>query len=850
MYYLTVAPTVSFWDCGEFIATSYIMGVPHPPGNPLYVIIGRFFSILPIAGEVALRVNLISVVSSAASVFVAFWLILRLTLNGKDQIPSGPARIGLGIGAFAGALVMGLSYTFWSNAVEAEVYGPSMLIMLITAYVALLWARDTAKPGNDRRLILIAYLLWLSLGIHMTTFILSIPIVLYMAYIDYTKDDFERWPVWILLSLFVLYAMPLQTQFLDLFGVDISAFELESFFIIMCLALASSLAMYFLGRAKNSAAAKIWALTITVFAAGAVGYSTQAYIPIRAAQKPAINENDPSDWPRFKAFLERKQYGQESMVTRMFTRRGSWQSQFVSNPDFGLLRLLSEQYSSPDARLTIARNNPGGGGVDFGLSLSIVYLLFFGLAGIMEAFRRSHEDGAFIILTMVLCTVGLVFYLNFSDGSYNRTIAPIAEVRDRDYFYTPGFMFYGILIGVGLAALMEWAGGLVSIGASRLRKFSRPIFALVIAVAVFLPIHTAAAHYYRVDRSGNYIPWDYAYNILESCDQNAVLFTNGDNDTFPLWFIQEVAGVRTDVRVANLSLLNTPWYIHQLKDQMGVPITLTRAQIDNLMPMRVQGYDRIWRVQDEMVKHIITNSQRNGWNPPVYFAMTVAADNRLGLEDYLILEGMVHRIVETTAKDRVNTGVGWKIFGNPAHFRGVADPNVYKDENDYRLIANYVSAMFQMVDAYEKQGSSDSALVIAEKAVALRPALSMWQAYAYLVKLYAYNGKLDGVDTIVAELTPETGEKVLLAVGQDLIMNKHFQEASALLRKALDRNPSSFPALNNLVVIYYQRGDSALAEATIGKFRTQNVGDPELMRSVDEMLQRLKPSQTAISETP
>jgi len=841
LYYVSKAPTASFWDCGEFIATSYILGVPHPPGNPLYVLIGRLFTLLPISNVIAVRVNMISVISSAASVFVAFWLILRLALNNKSEIPAGLVRIGIGFGAFAGSLIMGFSYTFWSNAVEAEVYGPSMLLMLIISYLALLWAADFEKRGNDRKLMLIAYLLWLSLGIHMTTFIVSIPIVLYMAYIDYAKGGFERWPVWVLMGLFVLYAAPIQTQVLGILGIDISAFELESFFLIMGVASAGAIVMFLIARSTKAASASVWSLTLGVLLFAAIGYSTQAYIPVRAAQKPAINENDPSDMDRFKSFLERKQYGQESMITRMFARRGSWQNQFVDNPNFGLVRLLSEQFASPDARL--AASNGGipaeAGKANFGFSLWVVYVIIFGFIGIIEAYRRSGPDGAFIIFTMLLCTVGLVFYLNFSDGSYNKLIAPIAEVRDRDYFYTPGFMVYGILIGVGLAAFLEWAGGLGAQTNSILKKLSKPLFGIAMLIGLFLPIHTAFASYDRVDRSGNYIPWDYAYNLLQSCDKNAVLFTNGDNDTFPLWFIQEVDKVRKDVRVVNLSLLNTPWYIHQLKDQMGVPIEMTYDEIDSLVPIRIQGYERIWRVQDEMVRHIVTSGQRARWNPPIYFAMTVADENRLGLEDHLILEGMVLRVVDSSGKDRVNTDIGYRIFTDRLHFRGIADPDVFKDENDYRLISNYVAAMFQVVEAYDQRNQSDSALAVAEAAIELRPPYSIWQAYAYLMKIYALQSKLDKIRAMIDDMDLISAERTGVTVARDLTVSGNLDSAEKLLKIMLDKFPSSASALSNIAIIYYQTGDTASAAEAIETFRSKNREDAALLQRVDDTLRKI-----------
>ncbi len=840
IYYITSAPTVSFWDCGEFIATSYIMGIPHPPGNPLFIIIGRFFSMLPIAGNISVRINLISVLSSAASVFVAYWLILRLTIGNRDEMPEGNARIGLAVGALAGSLIMGFAYTFWSNAIEAEVYGLAMLLMLIITYLSLLWSQNIGKPGNDRLLILISYLLWISLGIHLTTFLLTIPLALYLAYIDYKKSNFEHWPIWLVLILFVLYVVPIQTQILSIVGINNSPFELESFFIIMGAAFIASLVMFILTWQKGARSARIWGLTLLILIFGGLGYSNQAYIPVRAAEKPAINENDPSNWPRFKAFLERKQYGQESMITRMFHRRASWQNQFISDPDFGLFRQLTEQFASPNSKLTLySRQGEGDSqGVDFGLNLWLIYVVLLGIGGMMEAVKRSRPDGLYITLTMLLCTVGLVFYLNFSDGS--RAIAPLAEVRARDYFYTPGFMYFGILVGVGLSAFLEWLGKRSALAFGIGHRWQKLLFPVALVMAIALPINTIRANFAHNDRRGNYLPWDYANNILQSCDQNGIVFTNGDNDTFPLWCIQQVDKVRTDVRVVNLSLLNTPWYIHQLKDQMHVPINLSYDEIENLHAARIEGTNGIWRVQDEMVKEIITNSQANGWNPPVYFAMTVSNDNRLGLNDHFISEGMVYRVVETAGPDRMNTAVGQRIFGNPAHFRGLGDPKVKKDDNDIRLTSNYISGMFQLVEAYQKQGKIDSALAMAEAAVRLRPPETLWQAEGYLAKMYASAGKYQKVDSLLGATDKETGEKIGLAVAQDFLANKNYDPAEQTLKITLSRYPWSFTALNNLVMVYYQKGDTLEANALISNFRNAYSNDKALMAAVDDMVQRIK----------
>lgn len=835
IYYITKAPTVSFWDCGEFIASAYIMGIPHPPGYPMYVIIGRLFTLLPIASDIAVRVNLLSVVGGAASVWLAFWLILRIII-GKGDKPGGFAGLGLGIGAFSGALIMGFSRTFWSNAVEAEVYTLSMFLMLLINYLALLWSHGDGYRKRDNIIILISYLAWLSLGIHMTTFIIIIPSILYLTWIDFKETGLRRWPVWAVMSLFVLYAVPLQSDIMWFLGFDISRYELESFILIFLLAFVGILFMSLVLWLKKSENLKAWLLALSIMIAAVLGYSSQAYIPIRAAQKPAINENAPSDWSSFKGFLERKQYGQESMFRRMFQRRGSWVNQFITHPRFGFLGILSLQYASPDAKIVLYESREDGGG-DFSVSFPMIYILIFGLLGVFESIRRSPPEGIYVILTTLLCTAGLVIYMNFSDGMYASLKAPIAEVRNRDYFYTPGFMYYALLIGVGMASVLRIIGKTADTSLSA-RRLSRIWFGLACAVVLAMACHTAAANFEPNDRRGNYLPVDYARNILDSCDKDAVIFTNGDNDTFPLWYIQEVEGYRRDIRVANLSLLNTSWYIRQLKYQKNLPITLTNDAIDSLRAFRISNSDRIVRIQDQMLQHIITENQSSGWKIPLYFAITVPGENRLGMEDHMVMEGMAYRLVETSGEERVNTDVGMKIFRNQANFRSIADRSVGKDENDRKLIMNYTVAIFQIADDYIERGILDSAMMAVDIGIELYPVDRPWQIDAYKARIWAVRGRFDQVSAI-AERSSE-GEKILLSASQDLIKYSEFDKARELLIATLKRYPSSLTAFNNLAAVYYQDGDSEAFDDLAEKFRTENSGDPIIVASMEQIVSRLK----------
>ncbi len=836
VYFITKAPTVSFWDCGEFIASSYIMGVAHPPGYPMYIILGRFFTLLPIAGDIAVRVNILSVLGGAASVFAAYWLILRVIL-GRGFQPTGLGRIGIGLGALSGALIMGFSRTFWANAVEAEVYTLSMFLMLVIHYLVLTWAQDRSENRNDNLLILISYLAWFSLGIHMTTFIIVLPAVMYLAYVDYKENDFARWPVWAIMAFFFLYAFPIHIEIVRLIGFDISSYELETFIFMFGAIFIGVALITVITRIRKSASFKVWILSLGVLASALIGFSSQAYIPIRAAHNPAINENDPSTWGRFKGFMERKQYGQESMVRRMMKRRGSWVNQLITHPRFGFLGVFNSQYADPEAKITIFESGQGKGRTDFSVSLPMIYILIIGLYGVFELSRGSPADGMLMIFITLLCTIGLVVYINFSDGLYNTRIAPFAEVRARDYFYTPGFMYYGIIIGIGLSYLLAKAGRFADTALSR-KKIITGMFGLSCLLAVGMAVHTTAANFEHNDRRGNYLPFDYAKNILDSCDPDAIIFTNGDNDTFPLWYIQQVEKYRVDVKVANLSLLNTSWYIRQLKDNMNVPITFSDSEIDELRTVRLANSGTVYRIQDQMLHHILTNIQSGGWITPVYFAITVPTANRIGIDDNLVMEGMAYRVVESPGQNKVNTEIGLRIFGDPGNFRGIADESVTKDANDRKLINNYLVAIFKIADEFYKRGQIDSAMVFTQLALDLQPVNTPWQIDAYLARLYGAMEKYEEIARL-AEKSPE-GENIYLLASQDLLKEGELGKAKVILEMTLARYPSSVAALNNLSAVFYQNNDMESFDLLVAKFRAENGNDPKLLAAVDQVVERLK----------
>ena len=782
VYLRTMAPTVSFWDCGEFIACTYILGIPHPPGSPLFMLIGRIFTLIPLFDQIAARVNLISVITSALTVWMGYLLIVKLVGRWGKEDPSLWLRMGRYAGGMVGSFFLAFSMTFWSNAVEAEVYGLSMFLMLLILYLALIWMDNRTTPKGDKLLILIAYLSLLSTGIHMTIYLVMPAVFLLFVLADRQKLlDWRFWITGLVLVLVIHSVIP--------FMVSLSIW----LFVTLMFTLFSD-------------RRKVWALCLLITCAGGMGYSTQLFIPIRSSLDPAIDENNPSDWRSFKAFLERKQYGQQSMISRMFHRRGTWANQFGNKERMGFWGFFREQYMHR--------------------SLWAVPI-FLGLLGIWEQIRRRKREGVVLLLLVLACTVGLVLYMNFADGTRpDRLTGEIIrlEVRDRDYFFTPGFMFFALSMGLGAFGLIKTLGNLVE----RRLKFLRPVLGIIVAVLLVLPLLALKKNYHRNDRTGNWIPYDYAYNHLMSCDKDGMLITNGDNDTFPLWFLQNVEKIRQDVRVINLSLLNADWYILQLKDIWNVPIDLTYEQIKGIPtrmsdgryaprprvpyydPIRKQKkflfpyYDeksgRVMRIQDMMVENILL---ANKWRYPFYFSRTTPSSNRVGLDDHVRKEGLVDRVVAEEGKNMIDPEKFHKNLWEVYQYRGLADMsagsigNVYKNETTVGLLVNYSERFIELAEYYLRNNQTDKAKAELEKAASVLP--DYYRTHLQLYKLYMDDGDtakadslLEGYRARMNTLIRKCPEILLYYQYLGLVYQaqEKFDQAEKIMQKAYKINPS------------------------------------------------------------
>jgi hypothetical protein len=313
-YCLTMAPTVAFWDCGEYVASMSSLGVPHPPGNPLFIMMGRSAYVLfGIFSNPVLRINLLVVLLSTATVLLIYLIIVRVLVAVFGPPDTGVRRLGVHIPAAAGALCAAFGYTFWFSAVEQSERNPSVFFVALSTWIALVWAQSKSSQ-RDRILILCAYITYLGIGVHMMAMMALIPVFIFVILVD--REKLVDWRLWItcLLMGMVIY--------------DVAMF-LWAGPLVAALTFAFSFA-------KGPGGPR-WRLCFWIAAFALLGYSVQFYIPIRSALNPAIDENHPIvqidksgkvRWGAFKACLERKQYGAESMITRMFWRRGSWGAQF------------------------------------------------------------------------------------------------------------------------------------------------------------------------------------------------------------------------------------------------------------------------------------------------------------------------------------------------------------------------------------------------------------------------------------------------------------------------------------------------------------------------------------------
>ena len=719
VYTLTLEPSTSFWDSGEFIASAYKLQVVHQPGAPLFLMLGKVFSLL--AGSdtsrVAFWINMISALASAATILFLFWTITALAkkvLWKTGEKLSQWELISIMGSGLVGALAYTFSDSFWFSAVEAEVYALSSLCTAIVFWAILKWDQHADEPYADRWLIFIAYIMGLSIGVHLLN-LLAIPAIALVYYFRRSKTRTSAGTILsllagILILAFIQYGIVQYTikfaAYSDLFFVNTLGLGFGTgvgFFVILLITSLTAGIFYSINGKKLYLLTAITAFAALMFIGGGLsglivaaiilagleyilgirekrrvlnlalisivfiifGYGSFAMIVIRAKADPTLNNSDPDNAFSLLSYVNREQYGDRPLVygqyfdskpidskqgdiiyrkgkekyenagqkyervydrntlmPRMFSDdpqhvgfyrdwMGMKEDQsptFLDNLGFLISYQTSFMYTRYFAWNFIGRQNDEQGHGDYihGNWLSGIrfidnmllggqyelpksqlennafnrfYFLPFilGIIGAFWHFKRNQKDAGIVGLLFFFTGIAIVLYLNQN---------PL-QPRERDYAYTGSFYAFAIWIGLGVAGITDFFR-------SKLKPANAAFLATIIGLLA-APILMAKEGWNDHDRSTKFTARDMAADYLESCQPNAILFTYGDNDTYPLWYAQEVENIRPDVRVVNLSLLGTDWYIRQMKKKVNEADALPISMPDEKF---VQGVRDVMGYQD------------------------------------------------------------------------------------------------------------------------------------------------------------------------------------------------------------------------------------------------------------
>lgn len=750
-YMLTVQPTVPFWDCGEFSASAIWQQVPHPPGAPLFLMIGKVFHTLIPFGDDGWRINMVSVVASAVTIWLLYMITVLVIKNfRKEGIQSLGDAIAVYGSAFIGAAAFTFSDTFWFNAVESEVYAASTLFVAVVVFLMMKWNEQADNPGHEKYLLLIAYLMGLSTGVHLLSIltIFSIVLLVYFRKYKFSVAGFIVMGIIALFTFFVIYPVVVKYIPALLAGHtpgknEAHEYAIENSTFLTVMTVGAILAVIF-GFWKSMQSTKdVLKLTFAGLLLVLLGYTTYTQILIRSNSNPPMNENEPKNFSVLASYLGREQYGDapswprryqtEDYFVQRYEERdkngeylyGRWiapgrkevqrkDGNTITVPSFEeintsgefaylfkyqidhmyirylLWNFVGRQSDVQDAEAAWFNK---GQSEELNYKSGYAYLfpirffalpLLFGLIGLFFHFYKDPKMASVYFIMFLLMGVLAAIQQNQQDP----------QPRERDYFYAGSFMVYALWIGLGAYGIIDsFKKKIIPVGISG---------GVVLASLVLVPLNMAMGGWKLHSRAGNYLPFDYSYNILQSTEENAILFTNGDNDTFPLWYLQDVAGVRRDVRIVNLSLGNTLWYIDQLKNRQpwgatkiplsfaddsiqvedeanpmalsydfGEPMNVTipvkrdilskytndqRILDEGVMKFQFQGKPygeregkmiHLFRVQDKLVLDIVRQIK---WERPIYFSNTVGPDAFCGLENYFRLEGMAMRICPVPQK--------------------------------------------------------------------------------------------------------------------------------------------------------------------------------------------------------
>ncbi|MDR0693980.1 MAG: DUF2723 domain-containing protein [Prevotellaceae bacterium] len=940
-YLLTIEPTTSFWDCGEFIASSYKLEVGHPPGNPLFQMLGRLFSMFVAKEHAAMMINAMSALCSAFTVLFLFWTIThlarRIMERGKETALSHGNMIAILSAGAVGALAYTFSDTFWFSAVEAEVYALSSLFTAVVFWAILRWEEEADKKYANRWLVLIIYLMGLSVGVHLLN-LLALPAIVLVYY--FKKYPVSFWGIVFSLIISVLLlgfamwlipALPRMAGFVDRIFVNSFGLPFNSGAVFFVFALFALLAwaIYYTHQKKkyflNTAA-----LCFTVFV---IGFTSFAMVVIRSSANTPTNENQPDNAYSLLYYLNREQYGSvpllsghsfatppiarkennkyvkdngkyvqkqgsiteyeyDSRYTMFFPRMHSRQPEHIAHyrqyisgrgkaapslerdgeveylPTFreNLTYFFDYQLGWMYWRYFMwnfagRQNDIQGHGNSFhgnwecGIPFidkarlgnvdemppylanhkarNHYYLLplLLGLAGLFYQLKKDKKNFSVIAILFILTGIAIVVYLN----------QPPNQPRERDYAYAGSFYAFTIWIGLGVLAVYEMFRQKIPATAAA---------AVAGGLCILIPAQMGAANWDDHNRSNRYTARDVAYNYLMSCEKNALIVTVGDNDTFPLWYIQEVEGVRTDVRVVNTSLLSADWYIDQMRirqyDSPPLPIKIAR---ENYL---AGTNDYVW-INEQITRPVNVREVTAGgkvYSPPRNLVLPVNKENVLKngtvrFREAVVPETDTFSIAATTHEDDLNKIPDAITLTIPKTVDGSSKSGITKTEmilldilanNDWERPIYFVSmggdVDLGLRDYLQYDGFANRLTPFRNASLTNKP--DIITAYDRLKNVYRW-GNINHPDTWIdyntflsltailniRNMHVETAE-ALLSIGEK-------EKAVEILDLAAERMPDElFPycisslqsdaTVVNLVEQYYAASDSAKADAIAERF--------------------------------
>jgi hypothetical protein len=788
-YVLTLAPTVTFWDAGEFVATAHILGVPHPPGTPLFVILGHTWDTL-LPGPTGYKMNLMSATFSAGASAFLFLLAheaLRAGSRGMDEAGAKIFRIG---GAFATTLTAAFVFTVWQVSTDSgKVYAVAMFLISLSLWLAWQWRKERGGKRGAHILLLIIYILGLALANHLIGLLGGPALIAFMFHVLRTEPsriDAEKNAQWAQFAVLVALWVML---------VGLSTGSSGKFILVLGVLL-------FLFAAAWAFQAGTGMFAVTALIVAAAGLSTYTFLYIRAGLHPAINEADASTLRNLWAVIGREQYPPRALLDNSMFMSGP------TNPGRFFMPYSADDPTSSYFTLRIVYLQVLNWiqYFDWQWASSIMHrytllaparipftVLFLGLGllGAREHYRWDRSTFWLICMLFITTSIGLVVYLNFKPGfSLGQDWVPdrdMHEVRERDYFFTISYLMWGLWAGLGIAVAYQKLRERL---ADRPATFAAPV--LLLALVPFALNFTAANRRFG---PASTLARDFAYDMLVGVEPYGLLFTNGDNDTFPLWYLQEVEGVRQDVMVVNLSLINTDWYIRQLRDNnqrpyrpdanalklfgaaagpapgctpgqldsvnawadraqrhrpdlaLGRPMclhTLNDDQIETLQPQLLPNNVHFtvgnivhdypagmpFYVKDIMVLRLI---QENLGKRPIFFALTAGVGNRMGLDKYVLQQGIDFKLFPDTVPLTAERAQGpFNSLVDVPRTRTLATEmfryahlferdTLTLDPTDDNIAGNLGFVFFTLGDAYRQAGDMPQMLANYRKYLHLSP---------------------------------------------------------------------------------------------------------------------------------